>query len=47
VTFEVLDKEATEMIRYLNCLADLAFYTGVGSKTTMGMGQVARTIKGE
>ena len=42
VTFEVLDKEAAEMIQHLNRLADLAFYTGVGSKTTQGMGQVVR-----
>ncbi|MCP4425562.1 MAG: CRISPR-associated endoribonuclease Cas6, partial [Chloroflexi bacterium] len=42
VTFEVLDKEAIEMIQHLNCLADLAFYTGIGSKTTQGMGQVNR-----
>lgn len=42
VTFEILDKEAAGMIQHLNRLADLAFYTGVGSKTTMGMGQVMR-----
>jgi CRISPR/Cas system endoribonuclease Cas6 (RAMP superfamily) len=30
------------MIRHLNRLADLAFYTGLGSKTAMGMGQVRR-----
>lgn len=42
VTFEILDKEAADPIKHLNRLADLAFYTGVGSKTTMGMGQVSR-----
>jgi CRISPR-associated endoribonuclease Cas6 len=42
VTYEILDREATEMVQHLNCLADLAFYTGVGSKTTQGMGQVTR-----
>lgn len=42
VAFEILDKEADEMIQHLNRLADLAFFTGVGSKTTQGMGQVAR-----
>lgn len=42
VTFELLDKDNLELIRHLNRLADLAFYTGVGSKTTMGMGQVYR-----
>ena len=42
VAFEILDKGSPEMIQHLNRLADLAFYTGVGSKTTMGMGQVNR-----
>ena len=42
VVFEILDKEAPDMVQHLNRLADLAFYTGVGSKTTMGMGQVVR-----
>lgn len=42
VTFEVLNKTAVEMIQHLNRLADLAFYTGVGSKTAQGMGQVKR-----
>ncbi|MCA9948905.1 MAG: CRISPR-associated endoribonuclease Cas6 [Anaerolineales bacterium] len=42
VTYEILGKDATEMIQHLNRLADLAFYTGVGSKTAQGMGQVNR-----
>ena len=42
VTFEILTGKDPAMTRHLNCLADLAFYTGVGSKTTMGMGQVNR-----
>ncbi len=42
VAYEVLDKEALNMTQHLNRLADLAFYTGVGSKTTQGMGQVNR-----
>jgi CRISPR-associated endoribonuclease Cas6 len=42
VTFEILDKKAPEMTQHLNRLADLAFYTGIGSKTTQGMGQVCR-----
>jgi CRISPR-associated endoribonuclease Cas6 len=42
VTFELLDRDNLELIRHLNRLTDLAFYTGVGSKTTMGMGQVYR-----
>lgn len=47
VTFEILDKTATQMMQHLNRLADLAFYTGVGSKTTQGMGQVIRIMKDE
>lgn len=47
VTFKILDRDNTELIRHLNRLADLAFYTGVGSKTTMGMGQVMRIMKDE
>ncbi|GFP33975.1 hypothetical protein HKBW3S42_02315 [Candidatus Hakubella thermalkaliphila] len=31
-----------EMTRYLNILADFAFFAGLGQKTTMGMGQVRR-----
>jgi CRISPR-associated endoribonuclease Cas6 len=41
VTFEALDTAPT-FLRMLNLLADFAFYAGVGSKTTMGMGQVRR-----
>lgn len=44
VTYEILDKDALSMIQHLNRLADLAFYTGVGSKTTMGMGQLVRQM---
>lgn len=42
VAFELLGREDEPFVRHLNRLADLAFYTGVGSKTTMGMGQVNR-----
>lgn len=42
VTFQILDKENKPLITHLNRLADLAFFTGVGGKTTMGMGQVMR-----
>lgn len=41
VTFEALDPAPT-FTRTLNLLADFAFYSGVGTKTTMGMGQVRR-----
>jgi CRISPR-associated endoribonuclease Cas6 len=32
--------------RQLNALADFAFYAGVGYKTTMGMGQARRIVRG-
>lgn len=47
VTFEILEPGGTEMIQHLNRLADLAFYTGIGSKTTQGMGQVNRIMNYE
>lgn len=42
VTYTILPDAASSMIRQLNLLADLAFYTGIGHKTGMGMGQVMR-----
>lgn len=45
VHYRLLDKDNGAMIRHCNRLADLAFYSGVGSKTTMGMGQVTRDKK--
>jgi CRISPR-associated endoribonuclease Cas6 len=42
VVYTLLDKSDLTQIGRLNQLADLAFYTGVGYKTTMGMGQVMR-----
>ena len=47
VHYHILDRENEAMIRRLNRLADLAFYTGLGSKTTMGMGQVYRRRREE
>lgn len=41
VTFEALDK-GSPYVSVLNLLADFAFYSGVGTKTTMGMGQARR-----
>ncbi len=43
VTFEALDPDPN-CLHTLNLLADFAFYSGIGSKTTMGMGQ-ARRVK--
>jgi CRISPR-associated endoribonuclease Cas6 len=40
--FEILNPAHPDLTRHLNRLADLAFFTGLGSKTTMGMGQVRR-----
>ena len=42
ITYLLKDRKNHEMIRTLNLLADFAFYSGVGYKTTMGMGQVRR-----
>jgi CRISPR-associated endoribonuclease Cas6 len=42
VSYLLKDRRDHEMIRALNTLADFAFYSGVGYKTTMGMGQVKR-----
>lgn len=38
-TFELKGKPSPDAVRALNALADFAFYSGVGAKTTMGMGQ--------
>lgn len=45
VHFLIQDKQNQPMIRHLNLLADLAFYTGIGSKTAMGMGQLTRMME--
>ncbi len=42
ITYLLKDKKNQDMMRTLNTLADFAFYSGVGYKTTMGMGQVMR-----
>jgi len=42
ITYELRDTDNSEMIRFLNLLTDFAFYSGVGAKTAMGMGQVRR-----
>ena len=39
----LMPEEAPELsCRVVNCLADYAFYAGVGYKTTMGMGMCRR-----
>jgi CRISPR-associated endoribonuclease Cas6 len=49
VTFKLMGRgeEDQRFRRQLNLLADFAFYSGVGYKTTQGMGQVRRSIRGE
>lgn len=37
-----IESNDRELVRYLNALADFALYSGVGSRTTVGMGQVRR-----
>lgn len=43
VTYLLKDTDNREMIYTLNRLADFAFYSGVGCKVSMGMGQVCRS----
>lgn len=47
VTFELLEPHDLSQRRRLNRLADLAFFTGLGTKKTMGMGQVYRCLRGD
>jgi CRISPR-associated endoribonuclease Cas6 len=42
VTFEIAAKAPPELVRYINVLADYAFFCGTGRKTTVGMGQTKR-----
>ncbi len=44
ISYELRDTANDEMVGFLNLLADFAFYSGVGAKTTMGMGQVSRVV---
>ena len=44
VEFIRTNKEDTPTARALNLLADLAFYTGLGRKTTHGMGMCSRVV---
>ena len=45
ITYQLKDTDDQEMLRTLNCLANFAFYSGVGAKTTMGMGQARRVTR--
>jgi len=47
VEYRLEKKSSEELIHYINVLADYAYYSGVGYKTAMGMGQVHRLVKGD
>ncbi|NEQ64155.1 MAG: CRISPR-associated endoribonuclease Cas6 [Symploca sp. SIO2D2] len=42
INFRILGKVEPPIIQQINALADFALYSGVGRKTTMGMGMVRR-----
>ncbi len=44
LSYTALDDDP-DMLHYWNLLADFAFYSGVGYKTSMGMGTVRRIVK--
>jgi CRISPR-associated endoribonuclease Cas6 len=45
VTFQITKYTNEDFVKYLNVLADFSYYAGVGSKVSMGMGQVHRVNK--
>ena len=46
-TFQLLRHDQPDLTAHLHRLAQLAFYTGLGSRTTMGMGQIRYTLPEE
>ncbi|MCP2519121.1 CRISPR system precrRNA processing endoribonuclease RAMP protein Cas6 [Candidatus Aminicenantes bacterium AC-335-B20] len=42
VNYRLLKSMDKKIVKYLNALADFSFYSGVGSKTIIGMGQARR-----
>lgn len=44
VSYQLRDRDNLPLRQWLNRLANFAFYSGVGYKTTMGMGQVRRRV---
>lgn len=46
IRYDALDDDL-DMLRYWNLLADFAFYSGIGHKTSMGMGTSRRIVKDE
>lgn len=47
ITYRLLDSPRAPEARILDALADLAFFSGVGYRTTMGMGQARRLPEGD
>ena len=45
-SFILSDVLSMEQVQHINALADFAVYSGVGAKTTMGMGQTRRIKSG-
>jgi len=45
-SFVLKDELSEQQLRTINALADFTLYSGVGAKTTMGMGQARRTTIG-
>ncbi len=41
-SIEIAEEVSEDTVRCLNALADFAFYSGTGAKTTMGLGQTRR-----
>ncbi len=44
MTFRILGDPDPSVIKQINALADFALYSGIGRKTTMGMGMVRRVV---
>lgn len=45
VSYKIQNKATTDFIHYINTLSDFAYFSGVGIKTSLGMGQVSRLYK--
>jgi CRISPR-associated endoribonuclease Cas6 len=44
ISFRILGDPEPSVIKQINALADFALYSGIGRKTTMGMGMVRRVV---
>jgi CRISPR-associated endoribonuclease Cas6 len=42
VSYEIDARAPDELVKTIQALGDFAFFSGVGAKTTMGMGQARR-----